>query len=172
MPVVKAFVGLLAGGFGDADMRDEQHHEVAVELLDMLNRACHEIVPAAMHSVQGPLWPGSIQFVGDRHSAMSLPTDVFVEVEILDLKDRRNIGKRAEAIRAALSELFPSLTFSVWAKLVPAGYATDATRHHPNFDGDMSMEAAIARAKRRMAGPTDEDVAEVARRVRQALTDK
>lgn len=107
--------------------------------------ALREVVPAAFNSEEGPLTPGSIEFVPGRvEQSRFLTVACFIEVEALYYKDRENLDERAEAVRAAMKELFPWATFAVWPKLVTAGWASDST--DPEFDGDMSMEAAIDRA--------------------------
>lgn len=116
---------------------------------DHLFEACREIVPAGLWSEMGQLTPGSIEFIAYRSSSNHLTVDVFVEIEAFAYEDRNNLDERAENIRAALKKLFPQLTFAVWPKLVNAGWAADST--DPEFDGDMSMEAAIARATVKLA---------------------
>jgi hypothetical protein len=164
MPLVKAYFGHIPGGY--VDKRDADTAQQGADLLDSLSRVCWEIIPAAMTSAMGPLTPGSIQFIGDATSAMAMTTDVVLEVEAYDFSDRHNLDDRAEDIRMALRYLFPDLTFAIWVKLVRAGYASYAL--DPDFDGDMSMPAAIARAKRRLAPPSIRDIADGHRRARRA----
>ncbi len=114
---------------------------------------CREIVPAGFHSSQGPLTPGSIHFA--HHISFGLLDNVLLNLEACDVVDRRNLDNRAGRIRAALKEFYPWLTFAVWAKLVTAGYAGDTA--DPEFDGDMSMTAAIARANETLSKPLSTD---------------
>ncbi len=107
--------------------------------------ACREIVPAGFNSPMGQLTPGSIVFISNPTDPEGLTVDFFVEIEAFRYQDRENLDERAEAIKAALREVFPDVTFAVWAKLVTAGWASDSI--DPEFDGDMSMEAAIKRAQ-------------------------
>ena len=118
---------------------------------DELFVACREIVPAGFNSKMGPLTPGSIEFCADPVSNPSHITVVaFLYIEAFDYKDRRDLDYRAAMIRTALRECFGSRTFAIWAKLVTAGWSSDST--DPDFDGDMSMDAAIARAKQAIRG--------------------
>ncbi len=120
---------------------------------DHLFVACREIVPAGFNSPMGPLTPGSIKFCADpvtnpRH----IVDDAFLDIEAFDFEDRRDLDDRAKAIKGALKECFPGCTFAIWPKLVTAGWSSDST--DPDFDGDMSMNAAIERAKLAIkAGP-------------------
>lgn len=108
--------------------------------------ACREIVPAGMHSPKGPLTPGSIEFCADPVSnPRHITVDAFLAIEAFNYKDRRDLDYRAAMMRMALSECFGGRTFAVWPKLVTAGWSSDST--DPDFDGDMSMDAAIERAK-------------------------
>jgi hypothetical protein len=114
---------------------------------DSLFLACRQIVPAAMNSKEGRLTPGSIEFMVDwADTYLYLTVDIFIEIEAFHYDDRENLDERAESIRAALSDLFPGVTFGVWPKLVKAGYAADSK--DPEFDGDLGMPAALERAKR------------------------
>lgn len=113
------------------------------ELVEKLFTACKEIVPAGMNSPQGPLTPGSIVFAPVFSDREALGTDVFVEIESFPYEDRENLDDRADTIKEAFNEIFPSLTFAVWPKLVRAGWSSDHS--DPDFDGDMSMEAAVQR---------------------------
>lgn len=113
---------------------------------DELFVVCREIVPAGMHSPMGPLTPGSIEFCADPVSNPShITVDAFLDIEAFDYEDRRNLDERANNIRLGLRHLFGGRNFAVWPKLVTAGWSSDST--DPDFDGDMSMEAAIERAK-------------------------
>lgn len=118
-----------------------------VDLFDF-NAACSEIIPAGMNSPMGPLTPGSVQIEG-RHKVPSkddFMVDVFVEIEAYDYEDRdANLDDRCNAIKEAFNTLFPDLTFAVWGKLVRAGWASDVS--DPDFDGEMSMEAAVKRTQ-------------------------
>ncbi len=114
------------------------------DFIEDLFKVCREIVPAAMNSPMRPLTPGSIEFIPVFGFRRGLTVDVLVEIEAFPFEDRENLDERAEAIRASLSELFPGKTFAVWPKLVKAGWASDST--NPEFDGDMSNEAAFERA--------------------------
>lgn len=118
---------------------------------DDLFEACREVVPAGLNSPMGPLTPGSIEFdasTSGRHKYLTV--DVFLEIEAFSFEDRKNLDERAELIKVALKELFPGVTFAVWPKLVKAGWASDST--DPEFDGDMSMPAAIERARDKIKG--------------------
>lgn len=114
------------------------------ELVEMLFIACWEVVPAGMNSQKGPLTPGSIVFTSIISDRTKLGVDVFVEIEAFPYEDRENLDDRAEMIKEALSEIFPSLAIAVWPKLVHAGWSSDNS--DPDFDGDMSMESAVQRA--------------------------
>jgi hypothetical protein len=119
---------------------------------EALKRACWQIVPAAYSTEQGPQNPGSIFFLhhattyaDDMMGDDGLAIDVLLDIEAYDLPDRADTEARAAAIKDALTELFPGFKFGVFLKLVKAGYASDVP--DPDFDGDRSMPAAIARAR-------------------------
>ena len=113
-----------------------------------LFEACFEIVPAGFNSPMGPLTPGSIEFDSKRtERAKYLTVDVFLEIEAFPYEDR-DPQRIANDIHDALSELFPGVSFAVWSKPVEAGYASDSD--DPLFDGDMSMPAAIERAREKV----------------------
>lgn len=119
----------------------KRFHEV-----DNLRIACSELVPAAFHSKEGQLSPGSIEFFAlpsEPHDGMHC--DVFVAVEAYYYGDREgDLDPRTEQLHKSLKLLFPDTTFAVWAKLVTAGWFSDVP--DPDFDGDMSVEAAFGRA--------------------------
>lgn len=138
MPLVRAYIAV-----------DKKGDELTVgleedEVAEKLFVACSEVVPAGMNSPEGPLTPGSIEYFPHFSSSRGMGTSVFVEIEAFPYKDRENLDDRAETIKEALNEIFPGLTFAVWPKLVRAGWSSDHS--DPDFDGDMSMEAAIQRA--------------------------
>lgn len=114
----------------------------------MLFWALREIVPAAFNSEQGPLTPGSIEYVIIDTPSYGLNVDCFIEIEAYHYEDRdANLDDRAEAVGLALKELlpeFPACTFAVWPKLVRAGWWSEVS--DPDVDVDMSMEAALWRA--------------------------
>ncbi len=111
--------------------------------------ACRHVVPAGYNSPKGRLTPGSIEFDARRVGHGNyLTVDVLLEAEAFPYKDRDNLDKRTKMIKAALKELFPGVTFAVWPKLVRAGWASDSS--DPEFDGDLSMPAAIERARAAM----------------------
>lgn len=144
MPLVRVYVGndVDDGNFIDVD----QLEETADDVFD----ACNEVVPAGVSSDMGPLAPGCIQYFPELTKRKGMTVDVFVEIEAYEHEDRMNVDERAEEIKKALSELFPRLTFAVWLKLVKAGYASDST--DPKFNGDMSMNAAVQRARMELDG--------------------
>ncbi len=110
--------------------------------------ACLEVVPSAFNSEEGALTPGSIEFIPFAVPSVGhMTADVVLVIEAYDFADRKaNLDERCEQIKQALEELFPDYSFAVWGKLVCAGWATNST--DADFDGDMSMEAAIQRASR------------------------
>ena len=114
---------------------------------DHLELASEEIVPACYHTKRHPLTPGSIQFVKPVRDCSGLKDDVFVETVGFFYHDRAEIidEERAPLMGRAFEELFPGVTFAVWPTLVTAGYWADSV--DPSFDGDMSMPAAIERAR-------------------------
>ncbi len=108
--------------------------------------ACRHVVPAGYNSPKGRLTPGSIEFDARRIGNDDyLTVDVLLEVEAFYYDDREPLDDRCEAIKAALKELFPDLTFAVWGKLVTAGWSSDS--EDPSFDGDLSMLAAVERVQ-------------------------
>ncbi len=113
--------------------------------LQLLQNACEEIIPAGLNSELGPLTPGSIEFI-PMVVAKGLNINVVIDIEAYHYEDRAaNIEERAEAMKKAFNVLFPDVTFAVFPKLVKAGWSSDI--EDPEFDGDMSIEAAIERHK-------------------------
>ena len=109
----------------------------------LLQYACEEIVPAGLNSKQGPLTPGSIEFI-PMIVEHGLTSEVVIDIEALDYEDRaENIEDRAEAMKNALNAIFPDVWFTVFPKLVKAGWSSDI--EDPEFVDDMSMENAIKR---------------------------
>lgn len=139
MPLVRAYIG--------NDIKNGELEDVKAldDFIGELLAVCREIVPAGMNSKMGPLAPGSIQFLPHVTARRGITVDVFLEIESYSLKDRKNVSKRTKKIKTALNKLFPELTFGIWVKLVKAGYASDSV--DPEFEGDMSMSAAIGRAR-------------------------
>ena len=112
----------------------------------LLQFACEEIVPAGLNSKQGPLTPGSIEFI-PMIVEDGLTSEVVIDIEALDYEDRaENIEDRAEAMKNALNAIFPDVWFTVFPKLVKAGWSSDI--EDPKFVDDMSIEAAIERYRR------------------------
>ena len=120
--------------------------------LQLLQHACEEIVPAGLNSKQGPLTPGSIEFIPmtvNDGLNINVVIDIeayFYEDRLADLSERyASIEERAEAMKNAFNAIFPDVTFAVFPKLVTAGWSSDT--EDPEFDGDMSLDAAIERYK-------------------------
>lgn len=115
--------------------------------LQLLQYACEEIIPAGLTSEQGPLTPGSIEFIPTT-VAEGLTINVVIDIEAYFYEDRAaDIEERAEAMKSAFNAIFPDVTFAVFPKLVTAGWSSDT--EDPEFDGDMSIEVAIERYKQR-----------------------
>ena len=77
-----------------------------------------------------------------------LNIDVVIDIEAYDYEDRaENIEDRASFMKLGFNTIFPDVTFAVFPKLVKAGWSSDT--EDPEFDGEMSLEAAIARYKQR-----------------------
>lgn len=113
----------------------------------LLQYACEEIVPAGLNSKQGPLTPGSIEFI-PKIVEHGLTSEVVIDIEAYDYGDRaENIEDRAALMKLGFNTIFPDVTFAVFPKLVKAGWSSDT--EDPEFDGEMSLEAAIARYKQR-----------------------
>lgn len=113
----------------------------------LLQHACEEIVPAGLNSKLGPLTPGSIEFI-PMIVESGLNINVVIAIEAYDYKDRaEDIEDRTEAMKNAFNAIFPDGTFAVFLKLVKAGWSSDT--NDPEFDGDMSIEAAIERYRKR-----------------------
>jgi len=116
----------------------------------LLQFACEEIIPAGLNSAQGPLTPGSIEFIPTT-VVDGLGVHVVIDVEAYSYDDRTaDIEERAERIKQALSMMFPHCKFAVFLKLVVAGWSSDT--EDPEFDGDMSIDAAMARYASRVIG--------------------
>lgn len=93
----------------------------------------------------GHLSPGCIEFMC-QDVDYGINTDVVLDIEAYDYEDRaENREDRTEIIRATLRGFMPKSTFIIWLKLVKAGFASDVKDE--DLDCNMSMEAAIARAK-------------------------
>lgn len=111
-----------------------------------LREVCREIVPAAFNSEKGRLTPGSIEFLADPiRSQSQLTVDVLLELEAFHYDDREDMDDRCDYVRRAVEELFPNFSCAVWGKLVTAGWSSPSS--DPEFDGDMSMPAALERAR-------------------------
>ena len=110
-----------------------------------LSIACGELVPAVLNCRDGRLTPGSIEFYPCPKGPNDvMHTDVLIDVEAYHYDSRaRDLDFRTEQLRTALRGLFPDTTFAVWIKLVTAGWSSDVP--DPDFDGDMSMSAAMGR---------------------------
>lgn len=116
--------------------------------IEELWHLCEEIIPAGMNSKEGPLTPGSIEFI---HTVVDfgLSVDVVIDIEAYYYADRAaNIEERAEDMKLYFNMLLPTVTFAVFPKLVTAGWASDSI--DPTFDGDMSLKAAYVRARTEM----------------------
>lgn len=123
--------------------------------LHLLQYACEEIVPAGLNSKQGPLTPGSIEFIPtvvESGLNIGVVIDIeayFYEDRLADLSERyATIEERAEAMKNAFNEIFTDTTFAVFPKLVTAGWSSDTP--DADFDGDMSMGAAVKRYNTRV----------------------
>jgi hypothetical protein len=115
--------------------------------------ACDEVIPAALNSVEGPLTPGSIEFIPHLvyHKGLK-EIDVLITVEAYDYADRvQNIESRAEAIRVSMEMLIPGKKFAVWISPCNAGWSSRTS--DPDFVGDMSMRAAFERAAWKLLDP-------------------
>ncbi|MEX2033517.1 MAG: hypothetical protein WD889_03110 [Candidatus Colwellbacteria bacterium] len=111
-----------------------------------LKKVLRHVVPAGYSSEDGLLTPGSIIFIADpAQSHDELTVDVFVEAEAYFKPKRTDIEERSKLIGEALEEIFPGTTFAVWPKLVNAGWFRRT--EDPEFEGDLSMPAAIERAE-------------------------
>ncbi len=140
MPIVRAYVGT-----------DPQSALVKAQTFDNFTdavyRAVQEVVPSAFNSPEGPVAPGQIEFMAFSVSGKALKADVLVEVEAYDFPDRyKNIDRRCKEVKEGLKKIFTGKSFSVWGKLVKAGMAAGDTSVR-DYRGDMSMEAAIKRAR-------------------------
>jgi hypothetical protein len=115
-----------------------------------LMHVCREIIPAAMTCDEVMLTPGSIEFYNQQAvygcGEYGQDVDVVIDIEASSTPSRSaNRDERATSIMDALHELAPQTTFAVHLKLVDACWLSDA--NDPDFDGDMSMEAAIERVR-------------------------
>jgi hypothetical protein len=136
MPMVRAYVMT----YFDQHFRSSKTDKTSLQLLE---HACKEIVPAGLNSKLGPLTPGSIEFISMTVES-GLGINVVIDIEAYDYEDRAvDIEKRAAAMKKAFKAIFPAFTFAVFPKLVKAGWSSDTD--DPEFDGDMSIEAAIER---------------------------
>lgn len=107
--------------------------------------ALRELVPAAFNSALGPLTPGSIESRNKKQTPEDdFNVDTFVKVEANDFSDRDK-DECSDALRAGLEEVFPGVSFGVCTELVKMGWSSETP--DPEFDGDMSIEAAIARTR-------------------------
>lgn len=117
---------------------------------------CDEVIPAALNCVDdenGKLEPGCIEFFcSSVHPANGdkMNVDALISIEAYRLPEREaNLDERQGAILCALEYLLPYRTFAVWLKLVTASWGS--SKPDPCTPGiNMSMEAALHRARRRM----------------------
>lgn len=128
MPMVRAYV-----------------HEECIISIEELWHICEQIIPAGMNSAEGPLTPGSIEFIATKVE-FGLGVDVVIDIEAYYYADRAaNIEERAQDMKNYFNMFFPDTMFAVFPKLVTAGWSSDS--EDPAFDGDMSLAAAYARAR-------------------------
>jgi len=117
--------------------------------LTTLEIVCRQLIPAVYSTDKHPVTPGSIVWTPPVTNSNSLEVNVFIESEGYYYPERAEIIEdRAKELRAAFAELFHGYTFAVWPKLVHAGW--DADYSDPDFKGDLSMAAAIERARKAM----------------------
>ena len=117
--------------------------------LTTLEIVCRQLIPATYSTDEHPVTPGSIIWTPPVTSSNSLEVNVFVESAGYYYYERADIIEdRAKELKAAFSELFPGYTFAVWPTLVHAGWAADYA--DPDFRGDLSMPAAVERARQAM----------------------
>jgi hypothetical protein len=122
--------------------------------IQLLQYACEEIIPAGLNSKQGPLTPGSIEFIPTTVEE-GLGVTVVVDIEAYFYEDRaKNIEERAKRMRRAFNASFPECTFAVFPKLVIAGWSSNT--EDPEFYGKMSIKAAVARYKLRYCSLFDQ----------------
>ena len=129
-----------------------------------------EVVPAGMNSPEdedGKLCPGDIEFLTSRQDDEGLKTDILITITAFSYPGRiANKDERNDAIRAAYHELMPGTTFAVFIIPVENGsWSSDVP--DDEVDVDMSMEAAIARARERMR--TSGNIGEINHQTRVAL---
>jgi len=142
MPIVRATT---SQSFDFNCVRDATHTPHT-----LLQKACEQIVPAGLHTKRRKLVPGSIQYLPAHAFVGCMTVDATIEIEAQYYWSRRRYHKTAHAIRAALCEVFPDVKFMVVLKLVDAGWSFDPT-DTANFEGDMSMPAAIDRYRQSVA---------------------
>lgn len=144
MPIVRAYVRprfTAQSLFNDKNLSN----------LILLRHACEEVIPAGMSTRQEPLNPGSIQFIATEVDD-GLKTDVFIDVQTTYQEDLWanpdeeyvSLSERTDAMKSALNEIFPDVTFAFWVTLLEGVYVTDNDDEEP-FEGDMSMKAALRR---------------------------
>lgn len=150
MPLVRAYIS--------ANAMDNSRWGNIDTLIYQLHRACKEVVPAGINSREGPLTPGGIVFIPQIVPWYGMDVDVLLEIDAYAYKDRvKNRDTRARQIKDALYLLFGpphemtrnALRFAVMVKLTTFGWASDT--QNPQFNGDMSMRAAIERAGKSMS---------------------
>jgi hypothetical protein len=124
--------------------------EDAEAILPRIQAACGEIVPASYEGgVEEVLRaPGCIEFKGTLESYRDSLGEYSVLIWASSPVDEttRAGGARAYAIKSAMRELFPDLAIEVIPLDFEAGFAA-RTGQPPEVTSDMSMQAAIERAK-------------------------
>lgn len=121
-------------------------------LISRLRRICYEVVPAAFNSPLGPLAPGCNRFIPYIMPADGADYDFFLSIDAYDYPDR-DFDASAKMIGMALHDLLEPpngigqhiLEFAVMPN--PGKFGWYSTIDYTPPDVDMSMEAAIGRAR-------------------------
>ena len=110
--------------------------------------ALQEVVPAALHSKQGPLTPGCLDISGKCvESPFHINSQFLITIIARDCEDRRvNLEEREGEMEAALAELFPEFSFAIRLELKDMLWVYTGPKKPKSRDCDMSMEAAMRRA--------------------------
>lgn len=113
---------------------------------NQLYQICTQIIPAALNTPLGPLWPGCIEFYYQEAKWYAQNIDILIEIKAYKFPDRdENKAERATMIMEAFKKVLPTCSCAVWLELSDAVWVSSET--HYEIDVDMSMDAAIKRLK-------------------------
>lgn len=110
--------------------------------------ALQEVIPASLHSEQGPLTPGCLDISRVQvEPPYRINNKFLITIIARDCEDRKeNLEERVDGLVTALVELFPELSFAIRLKLDSMIWISHGPKSEAGVE-DMSMGSAISRAR-------------------------